>query len=111
MLHTDQLITPDHYVYLLLLRHHPPPGAADRQNLADADAGTDHFTARRREEEKKKKKNLDSARYHPLVARCRALLAIGVRGWVVVSCSRDAPPGASAVFRAVLYLSIYLSTL
>ena len=102
MLHTDQLITPDHYVYLLLLRHHPPPGAADRQNLADADTGTDHFTARA---------SLDSARYHPLVARCRALLAIGVRGWVVVSCSRDAPPGASAVFRAVLYLSIYLSTL
>ena len=27
----------------------------------------------------------------------------------MVSCSRDAPPGASAVFRAVLYLSIYLS--
>jgi hypothetical protein len=30
----------------------------------------------------------------------------------VVSCSRDAPSGASAVFRAVLYtyLSIYLGT-
>ena len=26
----------------------------------------------------------------------------------MVSCSRDAPPGASAVFRAVIYLSLYL---
>ena len=32
--------------------------------------------------------------------------AVGVRGWVVVSCSRDAPTGASAVFRAVFYTAV-----
>ena len=36
--------------------------------------------------------------------------AVGVWRWVVVECSRDAPAGASAVCRAVLYLSIYLAS-
>ena len=31
--------------------------------------------------------------------------AVGVWGWVGVWCLRDAPYGASVVFRAVLYLS------